>query len=337
MNNNGQLNTKVVDDAAADFARLREALNAVIVGQDTLIFDVLTACLADGHVLLEGLPGLGKTHLAKALAAALGQKLSRIQCTPDLMPADITGSEILIHDDSGSQRFEFRKGPVFSDIVLVDEINRATPKAQSALLEAMQERQVTWAGQQHPLPPLFRVLATQNPIELEGTYPLPEAQLDRFMFKVRVAYPDQDGLTAMLNVSLDEEPADSMLQVLHQDRLLDLMQLARSVIIADPIRDAGVRLILSTQGANRGQNAGDIAAKHFRYGASPRALQAIMRAARIVALADARAHVALDDLRQVAKPALRHRILLNIDSEIAGLDIDVLLDELVSDWQSQIA
>jgi MoxR-like ATPase len=309
------------------------ALDRVIVGQHELVTDIVTAVFAGGHVLLEGLPGLGKTHLAKALASALGFQWSRVQCTPDLMPADVTGSEIYSTARDGSSSFVFRPGPVFAQLVLVDEINRATPRTQAALLEAMQELQVTHAGTSHRLPEPFCVMATQNPIELEGTYPLPEAQLDRFMFKLRVPYPARESLRAILDVSLDEEPANCLPAILRTEEVLGLSQLCRSVLVAERCKQAAVAMVLATQPATG--EAPDAPARHIRYGASPRALQSLVRAARVRAVMAGRSHLDIEDLAAVALPVLRHRVLLRLESELEGLDSEALLQTIIGQWRRE--
>lgn len=318
-------------DAHRRLQDLRATLDRVIVGQDEIVTHLVTAVFAGGHVLLEGLPGLGKTHLAKALAAALGLHWSRVQCTPDLMPADVTGAEIYATAAGGESRFEFRPGPVFAQLVLVDEINRATPRTQAALLEAMQEMQVTHAGTSHRLPSPFCVLATQNPIELEGTYPLPEAQLDRFMLKLKVPFPDREALRTMLDVSLDDEPADSLRPIAGPDDVLRIAALCRTVLLAERCKEAAVSLVLATQPGTGG--ASSAAREHLRYGASPRALQALIRAARVRAVMAGRAHVDTADLEAVALPVLRHRILLRLDSELEGLDADSVLRSVIDEWR----
>jgi MoxR-like ATPase len=285
-------------------------------------------------VLIEGLPGLGKTHLAKALAAALGLHWARVQCTPDLMPADITGAEIYATAAGGESRFEFRPGPVFAQLVLVDEINRATPRTQAALLEAMQEMQVTHAGISHRLPSPFCVLATQNPIELEGTYPLPEAQLDRFMFKLEVPFPARASLRSLLDVSLDAEPADTLQPIAGPADVLRITALCRTVLLAERCKEAAVGLILATQPEVSGSTSG--ARRHIRYGASPRALQAVVRAARVAAVMAGRSHVDVADLEVVALPVLRHRILLRLESELEGLDADAILASVIDEWRRQV-
>jgi MoxR-like ATPase len=315
-----------------DFLKLRNRLTTVIVGQDDIIHDLIIALLAGGHILLEGLPGLGKTHLVKALATSIDVSLSRIQCTPDLMPADITGSEILLKaNHSDDVRIDFRRGPVFSSMLLVDEINRTTPKTQSALLEAMQEYQVTCAGVSYQLPKPFWVIATQNPIELEGTFPLPEAQLDRFLFKISVNYPSADSLLRMIDISLDDEPADHIGTIISGNRIMEMMQDAKNVVVSDTIKRAAIALILATQ-ANHAQSS-SLARQHIRYGSSPRGLQAVIKAARINALADARAHVAIEDIHDVALLALRHRILLNMESELDNISVDDILLKIISSWR----
>ncbi len=320
-------------DAHDQLRALRTLLESVIVGQEALITHLITAVFAGGHVLIEGLPGLGKTHLAKALAAALGLQWARVQCTPDLMPADVTGAEIYATSAGGASNFEFRPGPVFAQLVLVDEINRATPRTQAALLEAMQERQVTHALVSHRLPSPFCVLATQNPIELEGTYPLPEAQLDRFMFKLTVPFPDRSALRELLEVSLDAEPSDTLQSVIGPADVLHITQLCRSVLLAERCKDAAVDLILATQPDN---GAGSQHRRHIRYGASPRALQAVVRAARVRALMAGRSHVDVDDLQALALPVLRHRILLRLESELDGLDADSILTSIIELWRARL-
>jgi len=311
-----------------DLTRLRALLEKTIIGQEQLIEELLVAVFAAGHVLLEGPPGLGKTHLAKALASAMGFTLSRIQCTPDLMPADITGSEVLAGDDSARRQLQFRPGPLFAPMVLVDEINRATPKTQAAFLEAMQENQVTCVGTQYDLPRPFWVLATQNPIELEGTYALPEAQVDRFLFKVIVPYPSADKLLGMLEISLDDEPADRITPLLTPERVNLILAQARQIVIATPLKQAAVDLTLSTHPES--DLGHPLAREHISYGASPRGLQSLLRAARVRALLHGRAHVALEDLRAVALPSLRHRVLLRIESEMDGIKTDTVLEEIVT-------
>jgi len=315
-----------------DFADLEGALNAAIVGQDRVVGEVMLAVLAGGHVLLEGLPGLGKTNLVKALAGAMGVTLGRVQCTPDLMPSDITGSDIFVDGGGGaSHRVEFRPGPMFAPMVLVDEVNRATPKTQAALLEAMQEGRVTYGGTRHTLPQPFWVLATQNPIELEGTYPLPEAQLDRFLFKIRIAFPSEDALLSLIDSALDREPADEVGLVVSTERIVEMMAQARETAIAEPVKRAAIDLVLATHPERPTAHAR--ARTHFRCGASPRALQALLRVARVRALASGRGHVSVDDVAASVLPALRHRILLTIESELDGTDMDAVLADIVAEWR----
>ena len=302
---------------ADPFSRLREAISQVILGQRVLVEDLLVAALARGHVLVEGAPGLGKTRLVRAFADATTLTFGRVQFTPDLMPADVTGSTVFV-EEARERRFEFRPGPVFHHVLLADEINRATPKTQSALLEAMQERAVTVGGVRHELPDPFVVLATQNPIEMEGTYPLPEAQLDRFLFKVLVPRPDGATLRQVLVATTGEE-APPPRDVVSREAFLDMQATLRAVPVATTALDWVVALVDATH-------------EHpmVRLGASPRGAQALVLAAKGYALAAGRPHVELDDLRRAAPPALRHRLLLSFEAEVEGIDPDQVVAEAVA-------
>ena len=306
-------------------ARVEAAVGQVLVGQPDVVRQVLTAMFAGGHVLLEGVPGLGKTLLVRTLAQALQLEFGRIQFTPDLMPADILGTTVIVEGD-GNREFVFRKGPVFTQILLADEINRATPKTQSALLEAMQEASVTVGGEVHTLVQPFMVLATQNPLEMEGTYPLPEAQLDRFLFKVDVPYPTLDELSEVIDRTTSTSSA-TVEPVMAGAELLALRDVVRAVAVAEPVKRYALRLVLATQPSVPG--APEITRKHVEYGASPRAAQAIILGAKVQALLAGRTQVDYIDVRAVAKPAMRHRLLLNFEGEAAGLTPDGLVDALL--------
>ena len=306
--------------------RLRAEIGKVLVGQRGVIDGVLTCLVADGHVLLEGVPGLGKTLLVKTLAEALGLQFRRIQFTPDLMPADILGTTVIDDTQAGGKVFEFRKGPIFANIVLADEINRATPKTQSALLEAMQEHRVTIAKQTHQLDEPFFVLATQNPLESEGTYPLPEAQLDRFFFKLHVSFPGREELNAILERTTGNV-TPKVNAVMRKERILEMQRLVREVPIARHVQDFAVRLLQATHPTTPG--ALDPVKRFVKFGSSPRGAQALLLAGKIRALFEGRFAVSLDDIRAVALPALRHRVLLNFEGEAEGVKTDNVLHEIL--------
>lgn len=315
-------------DFRSNVQRIEDEVGKVIVGQSDVIRDVLVCILAGGHALLEGVPGLGKTQLIRTLADALELRFSRIQFTPDLMPSDITGTNILSEGEDGRRRFSFQHGPIFSNLVLADEINRATPKTQAALLEAMQDRTCTIANEIHPLAQPFFVLATQNPLEMEGTYPLPEAQLDRFFFKLIVRYPLAEDLTEILrrttsNVSVSPD------KVADGASMLDMGAKAREVPIARDVSDYVVRLILATHPEH--ESAPATIRKYVRYGVSPRGGQAIVLGSKIRALMEGRRNVAFDDVRALAFPALRHRLILNFEAEAGGITADDVLRGLIEE------
>jgi MoxR-like ATPase len=312
----------------ADVARLRAALGAVIVGQDAVIEEVLICLFAGGHALLEGAPGLGKTLLVRTLAEAMALRFSRIQFTPDLMPGDIVGTNVVVEDERGRKRFELARGPIFGQLVLADEINRATPKTQSALLEAMAEQTVTIAGTRHPLEEPFFVLATENPIEMEGTYPLPEAQLDRFLFKVLVPQPDEDALVGILGRTTGRDRSEAP-RVIDGPRLLAIRARVRDVPVAEPVLRYVARLVRASDPSHAG--AAPTAKSLLRYGAGVRAAQSLSLAAKVAALMAGRAHVSFADVRRVALPALRHRLIPNFEAEADGLSTDAIVTRLLDE------
>ncbi len=317
--------TAAVSSFTADLSRLRDEIGKMIVGQETIVEGVLTCLLGGGHALLEGVPGLGKTMLVRTLSECLHATFSRIQFTPDLMPADIVGTNVIV-EDHGGKRFEFQRGPIFANIVLADEINRATPKTQSALLEAMSEGSVTVAKQTHRLEKPFFVLATQNPLEMEGTYPLPEAQLDRFFFKLVVGFPDKKSLHTIIDrTTTDEVPRPQ--PVIDKSRIVEMRELVRRVPLTRQIQDYAVRVLLATHPEN--PEATPTSKKYLRYGASPRGLQAVILASKIRALLQGRYAVSIDDLRHVAAPALRHRLILNFEGEAEGIKADSIIAEIL--------
>ena len=313
------------------FKRIESEVQKVIVGHDDAIRKVLIAFFAGGHILLEGVPGLGKTLLVKSLSHALGLSFKRIQFTPDLMPSDIVGTEVLT-DNGGRREFQFKQGPIFAHIVLADEINRATPKTQSAVLEAMEEKQVTVFGESHALESPFMVLATQNPIELEGTYPLPEAQLDRFFFKLLVAPPSPDQLREILKRTTGTE-IGACAKVLPDDdgnHVNEMKRLLRQVMIAPPIEDYVVRLVYATHPHGEQNGGANAAVKQFiRFGSSPRGAQSVILGAKGHALAEGRGHVSYEDIEKVIAPALRHRIILNFQAEAENVGADQILAEVL--------
>ena len=311
-----------------DVGRLRDEVGKVIVGHTPIVEGVVMALLAGGHALLEGVPGLGKTMLVRTLADAVHLTFSRIQFTPDLMPADILGTNVIV-EDGGGKRFQFQRGPIFANVVLADEVNRATPKTQSALLEAMQEKSVTVAKTTYKLDEPFFVLATQNPLEMEGTYPLPEAQLDRFFVKLKVEYPSREAMHTILERTTGRQEVRAE-KVLSAERLLELRELVRDVPVARPVQDFAVRVVEGTHPSD-GAGVPPLTKKYVRYGASPRGAQAVLLAAKIKALLDGRFAVSTDDIRYVARPALRHRLILNFEGEAEGIDPDTIIDSILSE------
>jgi len=305
-----------------------------MVGQDSVVEGVLICLLASGHVLLEGVPGLGKTTLLRTLARTLRLKYSRIQFTPDLMPADIVGSVIIDTAEGGGKALRFQPGPVFANLVLADEINRATPKTQSALLEAMQESTVTSGTTTHELERPFLVMATQNPIEMEGTYPLPEAQLDRFLMKILVTYPTREELSRIVDRTIQREE-QAPVAVMDRDAILEVRSVCREVLVAPHVREYAVRLVLATQPDQ--QEAHPLARSYVRYGSSPRGAQALVECGRVLALMRGRFHLSAEDIRAVAPAVLRHRIILNFDAHADGQTPETILPAIIQDVTAEAA
>jgi len=310
------------------FDSLRREIGKVIVGYETIVEDVLICLFCGGHVLLEGVPGLGKTLLVRTLSDVFSMEFRRIQFTPDLMPADIIGTNIVMEDAAtGKRQFQYQPGPIFGQIILADEVNRATPKTQSAMLEAMQEHSVTSGGQIRKLPEPFMVLATQNPIEQEGTYPLPEAQLDRFFFKLLVPYSNREELRKIIDrTTTGEDPRAKL--VAGTEQITQAQDLVRHVVIAEHVQDYAIRLVLATH--PQGEFAPDVTNRFVRFGSSPRGVQALVLAGKVRAMLDERYHVSFDDIEASVMPALRHRILLNFEGQAEGIRTDEVLDKVLA-------
>jgi MoxR-like ATPase len=311
---------------------VRREIAKIIVGQDDVVEGVLICLLSGGHVLLEGVPGLGKTTLLRTLARALQLKYSRIQFTPDLMPADIVGSMIMESDERGGKTLRFQYGPIFANLVLADEINRATPKTQSALLEAMQERTVTSGTTTHELEAPFLVMATQNPIEMEGTYPLPEAQLDRFLMKILVSYPSREELSRIVERTIARQE-EVPVPVMDRDEIQQIRQVCRQVLVAPHVRDFAIHLVMATQRDHAESH--EMARKYVRYGSSPRGAQALVECGRVHALMRGRFHLSVEDILRVAAAVLRHRIILNFDAHADGQTPETILQAILKGARAQ--
>ncbi len=314
------------DEFRSISSSIEDQVGKVIVGQHELVHLTLVTLLSSGNALLEGVPGLGKTMLVRTLAQTIDCLFSRIQFTPDLMPADIVGTNLILEDETGRRQFQFEAGPIFANLVLADEINRATPKTQSAMLEAMQEHSVTVAKTTRPLPEPFFVLATQNPLEMEGTYPLPEAQLDRFFFKIDVPFPSEGELADIANRTTSSSSPQAETAA-SGSQIVEMQALARGIPIAPHVTAYAARLLKATHPNEK--NAPQIVKDYVRYGASPRGMQAMILAGKIIALLDGRYNVAYDDLRQVAFPALRHRLILNFEAQAEGVTPDSIITALL--------
>jgi len=315
-----------LDRASAQLQRVRDEVGKAIVGQAKVIDSVLICLVAGGHVLLEGVPGLGKTTLVRTLSRVLDLRYSRIQFTPDLMPGDIVGSMVMDNDEHGHKLLRFQRGPLFANLILADEINRATPKTQSALLEAMQERTVTSGTYTYPLDAPFLVMATQNPIEMEGTYPLPEAQLDRFLMKVLVEYPSREELNRI--VELTTRPHEPEVeQILDGEQIGELKAFCKQVIVAPHVQEFAISLVMATQPG--GENAVPITDRYVRYGSSPRGAQALIECGRVFAVLRGRTHLSIEDLRTIAPAVLRHRIILNFDGHADGQSTETVLQAIL--------
>lgn len=322
------MNDEIIKSFSEDFLKIEYEIGKMIIGQKDIIRNVLIAIIGGGNVLLEGLPGLGKTQLVKAFGKTLGLDFSRIQFTPDLMPADVTGTSIVTKDKEGKSVFEFKEGPIFSNIVLADEINRATPKTQSALLEAMQERTVTVGNETYKLPEPFFVLATQNPVEQEGTYALPEAQMDRFMFKLNVEYPKKEELLKILTLTTGTNKEDINISS-NGEKILKMREIAKEVPIASSVYEYIIDLIMKCHPES--DNSLDIVKKYVNYGSSPRGAQSVVTAARIVALINGRYNVSFEDINYVIKPSLRHRLYLNFEASADGISSDYIIDKIIEE------
>jgi MoxR-like ATPase len=338
---------QLIEGFKRDVQRLRAEVGQVIVGHEEIVQGVVVALLSGGHVLLEGVPGLGKTMLVRTLAEAIDLTFSRVQFTPDLMPADILGTNVLIENEGGGgRRFEFQRGPIFAHIVLADEINRATPKTQSALLETMQEQTVTVAKTTYQLPQPFFVLATQNPLEMEGTYPLPEAQLDRFFFKLKVEFPSRSALHTILDRTTSDKSVHAT-KVVGGPRLLELRELVRQVPVARTVQDYAIRVLQAThptvspdgeagrraaaaKGDKGDKDRKDLVRRFVRYGCSPRGAQSLLLGAKVLALLDGRFAVSCADIKEVARPALRHRLILNFEGQAEGISPDDVIADILA-------
>jgi MoxR-like ATPase len=320
------INEESVKSIIENIEKVENEIGKAIIGQKDIVRQVLIAIFTGGNVLLEGSPGLGKTQLVKTLSKVLELPFSRIQFTPDLMPADVVGTNIIIKDSKGNSAFQFQKGPIFSNLVLADEINRATPKTQSALLEAMQEHTVTVGSSTYTLSEPFMVLATQNPIENEGTYPLPEAQLDRFLFKLNVPFPNLEELKSIIGVTINNE-AEELGKIMGGGEILEVRKLLKEVPISKAVEEYALKIVLSTHPDY--ENSPEISKKYIRYGASPRAAQAIISTSRVRAIMEGRFNVSFEDIKYVAYPALRHRFFMNFDAVADGVTAENIISEIL--------
>jgi MoxR-like ATPase len=313
---------RIVDNYSA----LKNELGKVIVGQENMLQKIYIAILCNGHVLIEGVPGLGKTLVIKTLSQVMDLSYSRIQFTPDLMPADILGTNIVNEDENGRRFFEFFQGPIFGQMILADEINRATPKTQSALLEAMQEQRITIFGKEYRLESPFMVLATQNPFEMEGTYPLPEAQIDRFFFKLKIDYPTPDQMLEIINKTT-EDYQPKLNKVINAAEIIEMRQLIRQVPVSTKVKEFAVRTVMASHPIERCPISKT--RKYVNFGASPRGAQALIMASKVLAILNGRYNASMDDIREIAKPTLRHRIILNLRGEAEGIDVDQIIEDII--------